>query len=91
MGIGVITSEPSYEVLDLVEQLADEYDIKVAFHNHPAPSLYWNPDTVLTALEGRSMNLGFVQILVTGSAPGSIRLNALKSWKAGSSFYISKI
>ena len=58
MGIGVITSEPSYEVLDLVEQLADEYNIKVAFHNHPAPSLYWNPDTVLTALEGRSMNLG---------------------------------
>lgn len=58
MGIEVITSEPGYEVLDLVEQLADEYGIKVAFHNHPAPSLYWNPDTVLTALEGRSMNLG---------------------------------
>jgi sugar phosphate isomerase/epimerase len=58
MGIGVITSEPSFEVLDLVEQLADEYSIKVAFHNHPAPSLYWNPDTVLAALKGRSMNLG---------------------------------
>jgi sugar phosphate isomerase/epimerase len=58
MGIGVITSEPSYEVLDLVEQLADEYNIKVAFHNHPAPSLYWNPDTVLMALGNRSKNLG---------------------------------
>lgn len=58
MGIGVITSEPGFEQLDLVEQLADEYGIKVAIHNHPAPSLYWNPDTVLAALEGRSVNLG---------------------------------
>jgi sugar phosphate isomerase/epimerase len=58
MGIGVITSEPSFEQLDLVEQLADEYGIKVAFHNHPAPSLYWNPDTVLLALGNRSKNLG---------------------------------
>jgi sugar phosphate isomerase/epimerase len=58
MGIGVITSEPPLEYLDLVEQLADEYNIKVAFHNHPAPSLYWNPDTVLMALDNRSKNLG---------------------------------
>ncbi len=58
MGIGVITSEPPLEYLDLVEQLADEYNIKVAFHNHPAPSLYWNPDTVLMALGNRSKNLG---------------------------------
>jgi sugar phosphate isomerase/epimerase len=58
MGIGVITSEPGYEVLDYVGMLADEYNIKVAFHNHPAPSMYWNPDTVLKALEGKSMNLG---------------------------------
>ena len=58
MGIGVITSEPPLEDLDLVEQLADEYGIKVAFHNHPAPSLYWNPDTVLMALANRSNNLG---------------------------------
>jgi sugar phosphate isomerase/epimerase len=58
MGIGVITSEPQADQLDLVEQLSDEYGIKVAFHNHPAPSLYWNPDTVLMALEGRSANLG---------------------------------
>jgi len=58
MGIGVITSEPPLEYLDLVEQLTDEYGIKVAFHNHPAPSLYWNPDTVLMAIGNRSKNLG---------------------------------
>jgi sugar phosphate isomerase/epimerase len=58
MEIGVITSDPRLDQLDLVEQLADEYGIKVAFHNHPAPSLYWNPDTVLLALGNRSKNLG---------------------------------
>src|SRR4030042_902541 len=58
MGIGVITSDPRLDQLDLVEQLADEYGIKVAFHNHPAPSLYWNPDTVLMAIGNRSKNLG---------------------------------
>jgi sugar phosphate isomerase/epimerase len=58
MGIGVITSEPGLDQLDLVEQLCDEYGIKVAFHNHPAPSPYWHPDSILMALEGRSNNLG---------------------------------
>jgi len=58
MGIEVITSEPTRKDLDLVEKLADEYNIKVAFHNHPAPSLYWNPDTALLALNNRSKNLG---------------------------------
>lgn len=58
MGIEVITSEPRQEDLDLVEKLADDYNIKVAFHNHPAPSLYWNPDTALLALNNRSKNLG---------------------------------
>jgi sugar phosphate isomerase/epimerase len=58
MGIGVITAEPGMDQLDLVEQLCDEYGIKVAIHNHPAPSPYWHPDSVLMALEGRSKNLG---------------------------------
>jgi sugar phosphate isomerase/epimerase len=58
MGIEVLTSEPGEAELDLVENLADQYNIKVAFHNHPAPSLYWNPDTALRALGNRSKNLG---------------------------------
>ncbi|KPK85451.1 MAG: endonuclease [Bacteroides sp. SM23_62_1] len=58
MGIGIITSDPGLDQLDLVEELCDEYGIKVAFHNHPAPSQYWHPDSVLMAVEGRSNNLG---------------------------------
>jgi len=58
MGIGVITAEPRFDQLDMVAKLCDEYGIKVAIHNHPAPSLYWNPDTALKALDGRTANLG---------------------------------
>lgn len=58
MGIKVITSEPAAKDLDLVEKLADQYNIDVAFHNHPQPSPYWNPDLLLTALKGRSQHLG---------------------------------
>lgn len=58
MGIKVITSEPAATDLDLVEKLADQYNIDIAFHNHPQPSPYWNPDLLLTALKGRSQHMG---------------------------------
>jgi hypothetical protein len=46
-------------VMDVVEKLAKEYNIKVAIHNHPKPdNFYWNPDTVLAAVNGRSPLLG---------------------------------
>jgi len=58
MDIETIMSEPKAEQLDLVDQLAQEYQIPVAFHNHPKPSIYWDPDVVLSALKGRSKWLG---------------------------------
>ncbi|HLT95015.1 MAG TPA: sugar phosphate isomerase/epimerase [Membranihabitans sp.] len=58
MGIGIITSEPQYNHLDIVESLCKEYNIKVAIHNHPIPSRYWHPDIVLNLLEGRSPLIG---------------------------------
>lgn len=57
MGIGVITSEPPQEDLDMLDRMAGEYNIKIALHNHPKPSRYWSPDTVLEALKGRK-NIG---------------------------------
>lgn len=58
MGIETIVSEPSEDALDTIEKLCKEYKIRVAIHNHPTPSHYWNPDTVLAALEGRSRMIG---------------------------------
>lgn len=53
MGIGVLNSEPNQEDLDMVNRLAGDHDIYVAMHNHPKPSTYWHPDTVLEAVKGR--------------------------------------
>lgn len=58
MGIETIVSEPPQEAFDLLDKLTEEYGINVALHNHPEPSRYWNPDTVLAACEGHSQRIG---------------------------------
>lgn len=58
MGIETLVSEPNFDALDLIEKLTDEYQINVALHNHPEPSRYWNPETVLKACQGRSKRIG---------------------------------
>jgi len=57
-GIDTLVAEPPDEALDLVEKLCKEYHIKVAIHDHPKPSHYWNPDTVLAAIKGRGPLMG---------------------------------
>jgi sugar phosphate isomerase/epimerase len=66
-GIGVLVAEPETHgkmeelpaVMDVCEKLAQEYNIKVAIHNHPGPkNFYWKPETVLAAVKGRSPLLG---------------------------------
>ena len=67
LGIDVLVAEPEThgkmeelpKVMDVVEKLAKEYQIKVAIHNHPGPqNFYWKPETVLAAVQGRSPLLG---------------------------------
>jgi sugar phosphate isomerase/epimerase len=58
MGIGTIVSEPAMDQFDMLDKLCQEYKVKLAIHNHPKPSPYWNPDTVLKACEGRSPWIG---------------------------------
>ncbi|MGD8499440.1 MAG: hypothetical protein PVJ86_02265, partial [Phycisphaerales bacterium] len=53
MGIETIVSEPPEDAFDLIDKLCKEYKISVALHNHPKPSHYWDPDTVLRLCEGR--------------------------------------
>jgi sugar phosphate isomerase/epimerase len=58
IGIDTLVAEPEPAALDTVERLCKEYNIKVAIHNHPKPSHYWNPDTVLEAVQGRTPLMG---------------------------------
>ncbi|MBM3442770.1 MAG: sugar phosphate isomerase/epimerase [Bacteroidetes bacterium] len=53
MGIRYITTEPLKEHWDLVDSLSGAYDIPIAIHDHPKPSPYWHPDSVLAAAAGR--------------------------------------
>ncbi len=58
LGITTITCEPDLDAWDSVEKLADEFQINIACHDHPKPSQYWNPATVLAAVHSRSQRLG---------------------------------
>jgi sugar phosphate isomerase/epimerase len=58
MGIETIVSEPPEDAFELVEKLCNEYKINVAIHNHPKPSHYWDPNTVLGVCKGRGKRIG---------------------------------
>lgn len=59
MGLEYFVAEPALADLDRIEKLCDEYGISLAIHNHPKPhSIYWNPDTVVQAVKGRSKRIG---------------------------------
>jgi len=58
MGVETIVSEPSLEQMEMLDKLCQEFQIGLAIHNHPKPSRYWNPETVLQACEGRSKWIG---------------------------------
>jgi sugar phosphate isomerase/epimerase len=58
MGIETLVSEPPAEAFEMLDRLCQEYKISVAIHNHPKPSGYWNPDTVLGVCKGRSKWIG---------------------------------
>lgn len=54
MEIPFITAEPEWADLDLFNELAGRYKVKVALHCHPKPSShYWHPDSTVKAMEGR--------------------------------------
>ncbi|MDR3406266.1 MAG: sugar phosphate isomerase/epimerase [Chthoniobacter sp.] len=58
MGIETIVSEPEDGSFDLLDKLTAEYGINVAIHNHPQPSHYYDPQTVLDAIKGHSPRIG---------------------------------
>lgn len=52
MGILNIDTEPKPEQFEYIRPLAEKYKINVALHNHPKPSRYWAPDSVLKYTAG---------------------------------------
>ena len=58
MGLKQFATEPDPKFIPLVSKLADEYQINIAIHNHPRPSRYWSPDTLIKYTSGYSKRLG---------------------------------
>ena len=58
MGLKQFATEPDPKFIPLVSKLADEYGVNVAIHNHPRPSRYWSPDTLIKYTSGFSKRLG---------------------------------
>ncbi|MFZ1934941.1 MAG: TIM barrel protein [Thermoguttaceae bacterium] len=58
MGVETLVAEPNEGDFDAVDKLCSEFQINLAIHDHPKPSHYWNPDTVLKVCRGRSKRIG---------------------------------
>ncbi len=79
-GIGVLVAEPQPDALDTVEKLCKELQIKVAIHDHPkGHSIYWNPDSVLAAIKGRTPLMGACADVGHWMRSGLILWNASKN------------
>ena len=58
MGIRVIATEPKDADFPILDKLVKEYDIGIAVHNHPEPSAYAKPQTVLEKIKGLDARIG---------------------------------
>ena len=58
IGIRTFATESGEGQLALLGNLAEEFGMGIAIHNHPKPSHYWNADTVLKAVEGTPKCVG---------------------------------
>ncbi len=52
MGIQYLTSEPKQQFWGLADSLAGVYGIRIAIHDHPYPSPFAHPDSVIAAMKG---------------------------------------
>lgn len=58
MGIKTIVTEPQFDDYSLIGKMVEEYDINIAIHNHPQPSKYALPETVLEHVKGFDERIG---------------------------------
>jgi sugar phosphate isomerase/epimerase len=58
MGIQTIVTEPAYDDFSLLEKMVQKYNVKIAIHNHPDPSKYARPETVLDHVKGLDKRIG---------------------------------
>jgi sugar phosphate isomerase/epimerase len=78
MGVETLTAEPDPAEFDAIDKLCAEYGVNLAIHNHPKPSRYWDPDTVLKVCKDRSKRIGACADTGHWARSGLIPLDCLK-------------
>ncbi len=58
MGIRTIMTEPTFDDYSLIEKMVKKYNISVAIHNHPKPTKYALPETVLNRIKDLDERIG---------------------------------
>ena len=58
MGIETVVMEPAFDDFSLIDELANEYGLKIAIHNHSTPNKYARPETVLSHIKDISRRIG---------------------------------
>jgi sugar phosphate isomerase/epimerase len=78
-GMKLIVVEPGdFKIFDSLEELAKEYDIKVAVHNHGIYSMYGNPAVLRNVLMHRDAHIG---VCLDAGWIASSRLDPAKTFK----------
>ncbi len=81
MGISTIVAEPKFDDYSLIEKLVKEYNIRIAVHNHPTPSKYSLPQTVLDHIQGLDRRIGVCADVGHWSRSGVKAVDALRLLK----------
>ncbi len=58
MGIPMVVCEPEDDDYTLLDRLVEEYEIRLAVHNHPEPAKYAYPALLAKDIKGRSRLIG---------------------------------
>ncbi len=58
LGIDTFVTEPAEGDVPMIDKLCNEYKMRVAIHDHPRPSHYWNPEIVARVIKNCSPRVG---------------------------------
>lgn len=58
LGIRTIVTEPEFDDFSGLERMVKKYGVQVAIHNHPEPSKYARPETVLARIQDLDDRIG---------------------------------
>jgi sugar phosphate isomerase/epimerase len=81
MKIETIVTEATASQLDFIEPLCEKYKIKIALHNHPKPSIYWDPEIALKQVVNRNKYIGLCADLGHWLRSGLTPLECLKKYE----------